>query len=138
MEYIDLGLPSKTIWAKENEPGFFTHPEAMANFGNNLPTEENFKELNSHCKYVWDDERKGVIFTGPNGNSIFLPAAGHIENNILNSENKTGNYWTYDQMHQYQMMTRFKIRHYSHGFTSIETASAHETRKFTIRLCKKA
>lgn len=39
-----------------------------------LPTKENLEELMNECK--WEPLNDGVILTGPNGNSIFLPAAG--------------------------------------------------------------
>lgn len=44
-----------------------------------LPTADLFEELFTMCKKEWI-QVKGVYgykFTGPNGNSIFLPAAGH-------------------------------------------------------------
>lgn len=50
-----------------------------------LPTETELQELKSKCskKYVKREvdgnEVQGVEFTGPNGKTIFLPAAGHKE-----------------------------------------------------------
>ena len=43
-----------------------------------LPTAEQFEELFSLCKVQWvsTDDAVGYQVTGPNGNSIFLPAAG--------------------------------------------------------------
>ncbi|HJJ45480.1 MAG TPA: hypothetical protein O0Y17_00165 [Methanocorpusculum sp.] len=43
--YVDLGLPSGTLWKDKNESGgFYTYDEAMKAFGNNLPTMEQFEE----------------------------------------------------------------------------------------------
>ncbi len=53
---------------------------AHVRWGDNwrLPTKEEFEELIQKCKWVWISEisNKGYKVTGPNGNSIFLPAAG--------------------------------------------------------------
>ena len=81
-EYVDLGLPSGTKWKTVNEPypndahGFYTYDEAMEKFGSNLPTKEQFEELEEKCIWTWDDTKQGYQVTGPNGNSIFLPASG--------------------------------------------------------------
>lgn len=51
-----------------------------------LPTENELRELDSKCskKYVTKQNSSGqtvygIEFTGPNGNTIFLPASGHKE-----------------------------------------------------------
>lgn len=43
-----------------------------------MPTKEEFKELKEKCQWQWlsGNGRNGYIVKGPNGNSIFLPAAG--------------------------------------------------------------
>ena len=74
MKYIDLGLPSKTLWADENKEGFYTFNAAVAEYGNSLPTRDQWEELKDHCKWEWVG--KGYRVTGLNGNSIFLPAEG--------------------------------------------------------------
>ena len=50
---------------------------ATANWGANwqMPTSEQLKELVEKCK--WEFTGSGYTVTGPNGNSIFLPAAGY-------------------------------------------------------------
>ncbi len=73
-EFIDLGLPSGKKWANQNEDGFYTFGEARKKFRKNLPSKKDFEELLELCKQAWDAKRKGRVFTGPNGNSIFLPA----------------------------------------------------------------
>lgn len=74
--YIDLGLPSGILWADRNETGDYTFDEAVKAFGNGLPMPEHFVEMWRICRWDWDDRRKGYTVTGPNGNSIFLPAEG--------------------------------------------------------------
>ena len=43
-----------------------------------LPTADDFEELFTLCQKEWTEQNgvTGFKFTGPNGNSIFLPAAG--------------------------------------------------------------
>ncbi len=74
--YVDLGLPSGAMWKNKNEEGgFYTYDEAMSKFKNDLPTEEQLIELKDKCTWTWMDN--GYKVMGPNGNSIFLPAAGY-------------------------------------------------------------
>ena len=53
---------------------------ATVNLGSNYrtPTFEQIKELLDECKWKWTKQNgvKGMKVTGPNGNSIFLPASG--------------------------------------------------------------
>ena len=44
-----------------------------------IPTKEDFDELREKCTWVWTTrgEVNGYVVTGPNGKSIFLPAAGY-------------------------------------------------------------
>lgn len=75
--YVDLGLPSVTLWKNANEGGDnarYTYDEAVSKFGNKLPTLQQLKELKNECTWTWTGNGYKVI--GPNGNSIYLPAAG--------------------------------------------------------------
>ncbi|MBO7234891.1 MAG: hypothetical protein J6V13_07905 [Paludibacteraceae bacterium] len=78
--YVDLGLPSGTLWKNSNEGGDnarYTYDEAVSKFGNNLPTYQQLRELKDKCTWTWIDIGGGCRVTGPNGNSITLPAAGN-------------------------------------------------------------
>ena len=70
-EYVDMGLPSGTLWASENEKGYFTFDEALEKFGNNLPARWQFCELveNSDC-YFDTDENAFVFESNFNGNMV--------------------------------------------------------------------
>lgn len=61
-----------------------------------IPTDDEMKELLNECTWIWGRMKwnKGYKVIGPNGNSIFLPAAGWYNDNVCESENKDGNYWT--------------------------------------------
>ena len=73
--WVDLGLPSGTLWKSTNEKGvYYTYDEAVSQFGDNLPSREQFIELKAFCTWEWNG--KGYVVTGDNGNSIILHAAG--------------------------------------------------------------
>lgn len=74
--FVDLGLPSGTLWKDKNEESsLYTYEQAMSKFGDKLPTREQFEELINKCQWSWTGS--GYKITGPNGNSITLPAAGY-------------------------------------------------------------
>lgn len=93
-QFVDLGLPSGKLWAKENIEGYFTYDEAVETFGENLPSREAFKELKKECKWRWDAERRGMVVTGPNGNSIFLPASGYRNGSSVYGVGSNGYFWS--------------------------------------------
>jgi len=93
--FIDLGLPSGRIWATDNAPGYYTFDEAVDTFGELLPKGLAMAELIEECKCAWNDEKKGLDITGPNGNNIFLPAAGYtLHSPEATAKDDEGNYWT--------------------------------------------
>lgn len=75
--YIDLGLPSGRLWAAKNEPGYHQFDEAVKTFSDMLPSAEAWEELFNQCTRKWDEDCKGCVLTGPNGNTLFLPADGY-------------------------------------------------------------
>ena len=79
IKWVDLGLPSGRLWASENVDGYYTYDQAVELFGDYLPKGVAFAELIEECKVEWNPNAKGLDVTGPNGNSIFLPAAGRIQ-----------------------------------------------------------
>lgn len=92
--YIDLGLPSGTLWADTNEKGFYTFDEAVKEFGKALPSIESWEELIKHCTWTWDKERKGYVVTGKNGNRILLPFAGIRDGVAIYFPGAYGYYWS--------------------------------------------
>lgn len=96
--YVDLGLPSGTLWKKTNEGGDnarYTNSEAVSQFGNRLPTKQQLLELYNECKWIWDGNGCKVI--GPSGKFIWLPAAGSNgceEKMRLQGVGKNGHYWS--------------------------------------------
>lgn len=150
--YVNLGLPSGTMWATSNMSGFYRWGEtkpftsspssidaklilnqwngvpmgellaqdvvdgvkdttysnslgrltpaydvASVNWGNawRMPTYDEIIELKTLCKWEWTEQgTPGCIVTGPNGKSIFLPAAGYNNYGQIDKQGKLGYYWT--------------------------------------------
>jgi len=61
-----------------------------------MPTLDEILELIDKCTWEWISYRgvDGQLVTGPNGNSIFLPAAGDRWGENLNDEGSLGYYWS--------------------------------------------
>ena len=151
-DYVDLGLPSGTLWATcnvgatapeeygdyfawgETEPkdmyNWSTYkwcnssyntltkyctnssygtvdnkteldPEddaAYVNWGENwrMPTYDQQTELRTKCTWTWTTQNgmNGRLVTGPNGNTLFLPAAGSRYDSSLYNAGSNGSYWS--------------------------------------------
>lgn len=73
-EYVDLDLPSGTMWKNSNEKDRYSFYEASLMFDESLPSKEQWQELLNYCTWEWTgNEDCGVLITARNGNSIFLP-----------------------------------------------------------------
>ena len=62
-----------------------------------LPTKEQWEELKNKCRWEWTTQNgvNGYKVTGPNGNSIFLPAAGWRDcDGGVDYVGTYGNYWS--------------------------------------------
>lgn len=63
-----------------------------------MPTLEQIKELLNCCTWEWTTLNgiKGMLVTGPNGNSIFLPASGYRSSSLgsLYYVGSYGYYWS--------------------------------------------
>ena len=59
-----------------------------------MPTREDLNELRTKCSYsrIIMNGVNGGLFTGPNGNSIFFPAAGNRYNTDVYAANESGFY----------------------------------------------
>ena len=93
--WVNLGLPSGTLWKNRNEDGVYTYLSAVNKFGNNLPTKEQLEELGDECEWTWIGN--GYRVTGPNGNFIVLPATGNQDldcNGGRTFLSTNGHYWT--------------------------------------------
>ena len=114
-EYVDLGLPSGTLWATKNvgedELTHFTFDEAKnsSKFTVNIwnakwktPTKAQFEELFANTTSAWVEKYHGGCFNGMlltskiNGKEIFFPAHGFIDSLVVGHIrffNTRCNYW---------------------------------------------
>lgn len=80
---------------------------ARANWGGTwrLPTAKEFDELKNECTWQWKtcNGVDGYMITGPNGNSIFFPAAGSRYLTALDYEKDYGLYWTSTPSDEYNI-----------------------------------
>ena len=96
-EFVDLGLPSGTLWASDyvkdgDEVLFLPYPEALKY---DIPTKEQVDELREYCeisiKYDEDDNYVHIVL-GPNGNSIVFKGHGYKTFAEL-KDTKTAYFW---------------------------------------------
>ena len=84
-------VDNKTVLDKEDDA-------ASVNWGGawRMPTKEEQDELREKCTWTWTTQNgvNGCTVTGPNGNSIFLPAAGYRYDNLLDYAGSTGYCWS--------------------------------------------
>lgn len=87
--------PSKELQAIEKIIGT-DYDVAFKTLGDKwkLPSEEQMLELINECKWEWQEEYSGYRVIGPNGNYIFLPAAGCVMGKSIHYDNERGYYWT--------------------------------------------
>ena len=117
--FVDLGLPSETLWScdyvlNDNGEGNYMTYSEMGDIYDDAPfwiymTEKSdWEELRDECiwKYYTNlfevtndsryDGKNGYQVTGPSGQSIYLPLMGGKSlNGTLSELGYTGNYWVY-------------------------------------------
>ena len=99
--WTDLGLPSGTQWrccnqgasSPEDYGSYYTFDEAQAY---NPPSLDQIKELLGNTTSEWTTENgvKGRRFTGTNGRSLFIPAAGYLWAGTVSGDGVDGDYWS--------------------------------------------
>ena len=92
---------------------------ATTNWGTGwrMPTREEMDELKNNCTVTWTTQNgvNGRLFTGPNGNSIFLPAAGgHLYSALLDA-GSYGEYWS-SSLHSGDPEAAWDLYFYSDGY----------------------
>ena len=85
MEWVDLGLPSGTLWAKCDVDRKMTFTDAGRYFGSRMPSWRDANELRDCCNREWDDSAHALVFTGPNGKSIMFPCKENNKSYWLNA-----------------------------------------------------
>ena len=78
--------------------GNASYDAARANWGGTwrMPTIAEMEELKNKCTWQWTTQSGvyGYEVTGPNGNSIFLPAAGYCDGSSRYDAGEGGYYWS--------------------------------------------
>jgi hypothetical protein len=130
-QYVDLGLPSGTHWKATHEMGYYTYYEAKEKFPNNLPTLDQITELKLYCTFSWNG--KECVVTGPNGNTIKLPAMGfrHTQGYVT-GVGQHGNYWSSTPR------SNAEIYDFSVSSSGIYVGSSNMNFGFCVRLVKSA
>ena len=115
-EYMD----GKTLLDPEDDA-------AHMNLGGSwrIPTDAEWTELRENCTWEWTSMNgiNGRKITGPNGNSIFLPAAGRRIDTTLDYLNNEGLYWSSSLFFDYPDLAL------TVSFYSNEVIGDHESRR---------
>ncbi len=80
---------------------------ATANWGSDwrMPSMEEWLELIDNTTQTWTES--GCLFQAPNGNSLFLPAAGYYEGTEFFYEGTNGQYWSSSLYSDYAFISYF-------------------------------
>ena len=98
-DYFAWGETStKSDYSEDNYNWNASSDVARVKWGGNwrMPNKEQFEELISRCTWTWTtlNGTNGYSVTGPNGNSIFLPAAGYRSGSNFFLAGAGGDYWS--------------------------------------------
>ena len=125
--FVDLGLPSKTLWySNATAYNFVSYPtyvnmlnekqKQAANKYMQIPTKADWEELRKECTWRWQypftiqgvSTEKAYIVMGKNGNCIYLPAIGkHGRESNQKMENGKGHYWLLHDQYSTETAVRF-------------------------------
>ena len=110
---------------------------ATVNWGGSwrMPTKAEQDELRNNCIWTWITQSgvNGYKVTGPNGNSIFLPAAGYMSVGALGYAGSYGYYWSSS------LYTGYPYNAYGVSFYSVNVDWSYGNRYygFSVRpVCK--
>ena len=111
---VTYGMPMSDI------SGNAQYDVARANWGGNwrMPTYAEIDELLYKCSWKWTTQNgvNGYRVTGPNGNSIFLPAAGYRGGPSLDNGGPTGTYWSSTPRESYSSDTAYDLYFNSNNY----------------------
>lgn len=70
IEWVDLGLPSGILWAKEDYASHIGFGTAFHGYRKHLPSKADAYELHDNCSREWNPDTRTMTLVGPNGNTI--------------------------------------------------------------------
>ncbi|MBP5460907.1 MAG: hypothetical protein J6Y20_02110, partial [Lachnospiraceae bacterium] len=82
-------VDNKIVLDPEDDAAYVNYPNGQ------MPSQEQLEELIANCTWEWSqlNGMNGLLVTGPNGNTMFLPAAGYrLQTNTYNAGTEC-NYW---------------------------------------------
>jgi len=116
--------------------GNATYDAARANWGGTwrMPTKAEMEELRDNCTWTWTAQSgiNGYKVTGPNGNSIFLPAAGDYENESRHSIGTCVYYWGSTPAKD-NSMSAFRIEDESGSHSNCNVDTGHRFHGHSVR-----
>ena len=145
-DYVDLGLPSGTLWATCNIGasvpegygdyfGLSVNDYATSNWGANwcMPTYDEWVELYQCTTYTLTSLNgvNGLLFRASNGNSIFLPCAGQYDSEYdIWGEGSECFYWSSTALVNPYKRWYF---HYNTYYNSVSMENGYDDHDMTIR-----
>ncbi|MBQ7631999.1 MAG: hypothetical protein IJS82_04495 [Paludibacteraceae bacterium] len=140
-DYVDLGLASGTLWKTQNEElsydyyNLFDYKTAVAQFGDNMPTKEQWEELKAYCHWEWNGFYDGYKITGPNGKTITLPPAGFRSgsNGQVNAVGQYGFYWSSTLDTEYENYVWFL--NFASSYVNVDRGTHSDS--YSVRLVRK-
>ena len=130
-KFVDLGLPSGTLWKSQAESGYFSYDEAITKFGEMIPTQEQWQELYKTCKVKHIKETAKYTYIGPSGDSIVLSGSGRIYCDGIRDFGTHGYYWSSTSVSEDEA-----IRIDFDEGESFRTSNDYKCAQFSIRLVK--
>ena len=105
---------------------------ATANWGDNwrMPTLDEMMELIENCTWKWTTQNgvNGYKVTGPNGNSIFLPAAGYRYGTSFDDAGSRGYYWPATPFSSRRLAYYLSFSSDHHGYSDFYRSRGHTVR----------
>ena len=99
---------------------------AIVELGNKwrMPTEAEISELFKNCTWEWTtvNDVAGCKLTGPNGNSIFMPAAGCCNGTEIKQLGERCYYWS-SSLYAYFNDSAYAVMIYNSGAVYLNTAT---------------
>ena len=94
---------------------------AYVNWGSSwrMPTMGQQQELVEECAWLWTTRNgvNGYMITGPNGNTMFLPASGAYRENMVWWEGNNGHYWS-NTLYDYAPFNSYCIQFFSASYSN--------------------
>ena len=99
-EYVDLGLPSGTLWSTDyekegNDRVYLTYEKAVLL---DIPTKEQWQELIKECE--WIRHSNNFVCIGPNGKSIVFSRTGYFKIEDKMSDKEETCFWIFTENHK--------------------------------------